>query len=444
MKKGVTLEMNKSKQKREKIKPRFTDKKLTNYAGLVPFSSFMLDTLSFDQIIDNNCKLPMGNNITFRTSQILSTIVFGYLTGFDRINQFEELSKDLTVQKLLGLPKHIDENTIAYRLNKFDKKDIQSLKQSLATTMKSNHKTYNFLKHERILDIDSSGVPVYGNQEGAKKGYNTKKRGLKSYHPIFCFLKGTKECIHSKLRPGNTYTGKNADKFLQECWNKVPGLNSKYLVRADSGFFNQDFLKEVENRGADYLVKVKLKNLKSVLRSQEWKSIHDIDNIEYCEFDYKCGSWGKSRKFIGIRKVKINDEGVCPVREYEYFCFVTNLEEAPIEIYYLYLDRAECENWIEHAKNQLSAGTTRLNSFKANVILWQLAIYAYNLTIWLRYLCADRKYWRQEPATFRRWFINIAGNLVYTARQYYLNMQKFYYYRNEWLNIYKNIIEMQL
>ena len=118
--------------------------------------------------------------------------------------------------------------------------------------------------------------------------------------------------------------------------------------------------------------------------------------------------------------------------------------KGPIEIYYLYRDRAECENWIEHAKNQLSAGTTRLNSFKANVILWQLAIYAYNLTIWLRYLCADRKYWRQEPATFRRWFINIAGNLVYTARQFYLNMQKFCYYKNEWLKIYKNIIEIQL
>ena len=31
------------------------------------------------------------------------------------------------------------------------------------------------------MDLDSTVTPVYGHQEGADKGYNPKKRGLKSY-----------------------------------------------------------------------------------------------------------------------------------------------------------------------------------------------------------------------------------------------------------------------
>ena len=31
------------------------------------------------------------------------------------------------------------------------------------------------------MDLDSTVTPVYGHQEGADKGYNPKKKGLKSY-----------------------------------------------------------------------------------------------------------------------------------------------------------------------------------------------------------------------------------------------------------------------
>jgi len=128
---------------------------------------------------------------------------------------------------------------------------------------------------------------------------------------------------------------------------------------------------------------------------------------------------------------------------YEYQCFATNLEDAPIGIYHLYKDRAECENWIEAAKNQIGAGATIVNHFGANDVLWQLAVLAYNLTIWMRYLCC-RKSWRQEPNIFRNWFIRVAGRLVCHSRQYKLKLQKSYHYRKEWLMIYDKIACLQL
>ena len=38
------------------------------------------------------------------------------------------------------------------------------------------------------MDLDSTVSPVYGNQEGADKEYNPKKRGLKSYHPLLAIV----------------------------------------------------------------------------------------------------------------------------------------------------------------------------------------------------------------------------------------------------------------
>ncbi len=38
------------------------------------------------------------------------------------------------------------------------------------------------------LDMDSTVRGVFGSQEGAEKGYNSKKMGQKSYHPLLCFI----------------------------------------------------------------------------------------------------------------------------------------------------------------------------------------------------------------------------------------------------------------
>ena len=250
--------MTKNNPKRQQIKPRFVDQKLTNYAGLAPFSKFMHDKLNFSEIIKDNCQLPIANNTKFHTSQVLSTIIFGYLTDFDRIKQFEELSKDLTVQRLLGLPKHIDEDTIAHRLNKFSNSELNELKTSLDHSIQNVHSNYDLSSREKILDIDSTVISVYGNQEKARKGFNPHKKGTNSYHPILCFLNGTKECINSQLRPGNVHTSKNSDEFLEETWDKVPGRNSDYLIRADSGYFSDDFISEIEDKSTDYLIKNEL------------------------------------------------------------------------------------------------------------------------------------------------------------------------------------------
>jgi len=131
-----------------------------------------------------------------------------------------------------------------------------------------------------------------------------------------------------------------------------------------------------------------------------------------------------------------------PVPKYEYTCYVTNLDQAPIEIYRLYKDRGECENWIAAVKGQLNAGTTVMQRFWGSNVLWNLAVLAYNLTIWVRYQ-TNRNIWRQEPATFRSWFIRVAGKPVWNSREYRVKIPRDYQYRDIWWQVYSDILKIK-
>ena len=107
---------------------------------------------------------------------------------------------------------------------------------------------------------------IYGNQEGAAKGYNPHKPGAKSYHPQFCFCTELKLILNSWFRTGSSYT---------------------------SGYFNGELFDLLESEGHDYLVKVKLKNLGRLMLEQEWS--FSEKNKSVCAFEYQAKGWKKKR-----------------------------------------------------------------------------------------------------------------------------------------------------
>jgi len=431
------------KNKPVKITPEFTSKTLTSHAGILPFDHILTNQLCFDQAIEDGIEISIGLNTKYRTASLFKAIVYGYLADFKRLQHFSEFTKDRMIQKLLGIKSHIDENTFSHRLNYFNFKSANQLQEilgSIGRKVRSSYLTEDVL----TIDIDSTVKGVYGNQEGACKGYNDKKRGQKSYHPQMAFLSDTKECLHSWFRPGNTHSANGASEFVKECLVRLPENVTPY-IRADSGYFDGKTISVIEEHNGLYLIKVKLRNMKHLIQSRKWQDIPGNKNIAYSERLYQAQDWKRLRKLVFIRRlVKVHtDDLLFPIPEYDYTCYVTNLQEAPLEIYHQYKDRGECENWIAAVKGQLNAGTTIMDHFWGSDVLWNLAVLAYNLTIWIRYL-TDRKIWRQEPATFRSWFICVAGKLISHSRQNKLKMPRDYYYRDNWWQLYTDILRIKI
>jgi hypothetical protein len=64
------------------------------------------------------------------------------------------------------------------------------------------------------LSFDSTVVTRYGQQEGARKGYNPKKKGRKSHHPIFAFLNRSQYVV--KNRSGDSASGNGIVDFCKQ------------------------------------------------------------------------------------------------------------------------------------------------------------------------------------------------------------------------------------
>jgi hypothetical protein len=73
-----------------------------------------------------------------------------------------------------------------------------------------------------VLDLDSTVFERYGHQQGSLKGYNPRKHGRPSHHPLLAMLAEAKVVLHAWLRSGNTASARGVKAFLAETLAKLP------------------------------------------------------------------------------------------------------------------------------------------------------------------------------------------------------------------------------
>jgi hypothetical protein len=76
---------------------------------------------------------------------------------------------------------------------------------------------------EDVLSFDSTVITRYGSQEGARKGYNPKKRGRKSHHPIFAFLNRSRYVVNLWNRSGDSSSGNGIVEFCKQTLDRLAG-----------------------------------------------------------------------------------------------------------------------------------------------------------------------------------------------------------------------------
>ena len=420
--------------KQPKIKIQFSGKKLTSNAGLVPVSKF-INQLGLPQLLDQHLTVERGDNAQYPTSSAVIITLLGIVAGAKHLSHMVILKADTVIRKLLNWVDFPHESTLGRIFKRFTYRNVVEFSKVEESVRR---RVWNRKWVGKVtLDADSSVRGVYGNQEGAKKGYNPHKRGQKSYHPLLCFIAENRECLHHWFRDGSAYTSNGSTLFLSECLARLPKRVWRVFFRADSGFFDGKLLDLLEDRFCQYLIKVNLKNLEGLLSRQTWRKRGDF---ETAEFQHQCADWKRSRRFVAVRKlIKVETEGLLfPLYEYKYFCYVTNLYISPMACHRCYGERSTSENWIEIVKNQVYAGTILTNSFWANSTLFAISVLVYNIMVWMRWL-TDKASWREEVNTFRFWFIHTPAKLVNTGRTLLLILPKGYFWKERWEKIYQGL-----
>lgn len=434
----------KKRHKKRKLKKhsiRISRKNLTSCAGLGPLHRFW-HHLGGEAWIDNDLGSLKAPNSIYSVSRIITILLLAMIQGAKHVSHILLLAHDNGLRKLWDWVRFPVETTVVRTLNLFGQAQvvkIADLNQYL------RQKVWNRRWRGKItLDLDSTVKTVYGRQQGAKKGYNPRHPGKRSYNPLIAFIAETGEALLGWLRPGDTFSANGSLEFLKEALARLPKGVWKVIIRADAAFFNHLFLTLLEFLGHQYVVKVKMKGWK------KWTEEHAVwrksgEGRWTAKFQAQLAGWKRPRTFVAVRILTEYQEvdffekkEKIPV--YEYGLWVTTLPLSPNKLEEFYNQRTTCENLIDVGKNQMGWCGMLTQKFWTNDLLFQLAMLAYNLVVWfkMRFLPAGMQ--GQEVETIRSWFIRTAGHIVFTGGQRFIDIGA----NNPWEEVWVSIDNIQL
>jgi hypothetical protein len=362
-------------------------------------------------------------NATFPTHQILQYLIIGWLLGCERLFRFKSLQGDSLVGHALGdrLPHH---SLLGKELLRFggSHRELAPSLRKLNVEM-----VLPLLPESLVLDLDSSVETDYGSQKGAEVGYNSHKKGRKSYHPLLMFEGHSKVLVNAALRAGNTSSSTDVLPFAEQTLALFESNKVRY-ARFDKGFGGEDFYAFWESRQIGYVGKIKwsprLQN--QVQACKHWTRFVDENwIIEGIVLYYQATTWSKARPVAVIHKMQRYDDDH-PQFELDLFwqveAMVTTEAWEAIDVWRFYNQRCCIENYIKEGKNGFSIHRIPTRSFAANEIDLLLKLFAYNLFERFKSQCRDLIHRSYTIQRFRREFIYCAGVLVRSGRQFLLKL----------------------
>ncbi|MGB9774863.1 MAG: IS1380 family transposase [Bacteroidota bacterium] len=367
------------------IRIEFTDKEITPWGGMVLMKQ-LIDRSGINGALQEVGLPEQRSNRGYSPIQLINNFWVSVWSGANRFEHLEVTRQDKVIQNIFGWKRMAGHKAFQRYFKKFNQETNDVVFKKIFQWF------FGELKFDRYtLDLDSTVMTRYGEQEGARRGYNPKKRGRSSHHPLMAFIAELRMAVNFWLRPGDTSSSNNFCNFLIDTLERLKGKRIG-LLRADSGFFSSKILSFLEKREEpiDYIISARLySGVKRILTSQRtW--IRLDDGIEIAEAMYRSLEWEKERRMVIVRQHidirpkatgrqlrLIEDESF--YRNYRYSIMVTNLT-LPVELVWkLYRERADAENRIKELKEDFGAESFNIHEFFATEAALNFVILAYNL-----------------------------------------------------------------
>jgi hypothetical protein len=192
---------------------RFEDSQLTSFSGLVLLQALF-------------ARLGLKEKLRRCFSHLTVSLIFGHVTlvlclvlhltlGYRRLRDMRYYSDDPLVMRTLGLRRLPDVATLSRGLARADRESVQRL-QALVRDGVVTRLVALGLAHV-TLDFDGSVIGTGKSAEGTAVGFNRKKKGQRSYYPLFCMIAQTGQVLDVLHRSGNVHDSHGAKDFLLGC-----------------------------------------------------------------------------------------------------------------------------------------------------------------------------------------------------------------------------------
>ena len=233
---------------------RFEAQNLTSYSGLILFQHFF----SLIGIKERLWELfpPLEGQSDLRPSRGHDAAGRASHHRHRRLRDVDYYRDDAMVKRILGLKRLPDVSTISRSLGSADEPSVGKVRSE------SRHLIMERLEVERLsrvtLDFDGSVLSTGRHAEGTAVGFNKKKKGARSYYPLFCTVAQTDQVLDVHHRPGNVHDSHGADTFIERCVHNVRASlpRATIEVRIDSAFFNETIVERLHSLGVTFTISV--------------------------------------------------------------------------------------------------------------------------------------------------------------------------------------------
>ncbi len=376
----------------------FEGKNLTAYGGLLPVAT-MLEKLGFQQLVEETLRVKRITRVMSLYQFVLAMVLALYV-GFSRLHHLRFLEREpmlVGILKVLRLPPQCTFWRFLASLH------LQIAQQLLEVQRCMRQRVWE-AAHVRLksvtLDTDTTVHTLFGQQMGARKGYNPQHRGKKSYQPILTFLAETREYVMGELHNGDRPSGAQIARHLESVAASLPPGVEIVYAREDSGFYCWEAVEAHERRGWQFIISArKTARLVEVLKAAAWKPSPCTDADGQCEFRYQPEGWGRAYRFVALRYVKEKKPQPGEAEQYQLFettdyvyrAFVTNMAHAVDLLVWFYNQRGGAENLIKEANNDAGLAAYPSARWAMNCVHFQMAMLAYNLNCWLMLFNREEK-----------------------------------------------------
>ena len=361
---------------------------LTSFAGLTLFQKFFA-VIGLKRRLSACFQSVRGGKIYQRTTGFLQLIVH-LLLGFRELQDCRYYQDDPLVQRVLGLQRLPNVATLSRMLKEATAESVARLRRLLREMVLE--RLVKLAPARVTLDFDGSVQSTRRHAEGTAVGFNKKKKGARSYYPLFCTVAQTGQVLDVLHRPGNVHDSNGALAFVVACVEAVrrelPGVVIE--VRMDSAFFSDELVAALTTARVEFTLSVPFERfveLKGIIEQcPSWSALDDATS--YFERSWKPQCWKRAYRFLFVRtKAKQQHKG--PIQldlfvpheyGYEFKVIVTNKTTGPQAVITYHEGRGSQESVFAELKSHCHLDYVPVRRLHGNQTYLLAGLFAHNLT----------------------------------------------------------------
>jgi len=368
--------MNKIVQSSGGLPWTFTDKKFTPWGGLRVLEE-LLRKIGWEEALEQAPLPEPGSNRGLNPVVMVKGFLVTIWTGGGRFAHTALVRFDTALRSIFGLSQVASVSTFTRFFRRFGQKEVEYVFSHLSRWLWNRTAGGSW-----TVDLDSTVLTRYGQQEGSRRGYNPWRRGKRSQHPLMAFAAECRMVVTAWLRPGDSTANTNVENFFREVLAVFGDRHQIGLLRADSGFCIGSFLDLVESKNVSYIVVARVMRMikRKLSGLQDWVELDGRTAV--AEFMYQAEGWSKARRVVVVRHRTEDQRAGLTLLEvpgYTYAVYVTNLTLPPMQVRALYQGRADSENRIKELLYDFAISGFVSQKFWATETAFRLACWAYNL-----------------------------------------------------------------